>query len=139
MDTELERLIAIGKRRGGLTVDDLQRHLPLEALSPAKLAEVLAVIEDAGVTVEIDPALTEGRPRKPAGRPTPPPASAEAASEGGRQRIAALESSIQSSKARAARAPHAFYQYRGGTAFLGAALVACIMLLIGLWLIDKGL
>lgn len=138
MDLELERLIDIGRRRGGLTVDDLQRHLPLEALSPAKLAEALTVIENAGVTVEIYDGPTEGRPRKSASLPATPSPSADEVVENHRQRIAALETSIQSSKARAARAPHAFYQYPGGTIFLGAAVVACIMLLFGLWLIDKG-
>jgi hypothetical protein len=139
MNIQMERLIEMGRRRGGLTVDDLQRHLPLEALSPAQLAEVMTTIEDAGVSVEINAALTRGRPGRPADRSTAASTSAEDAAQDHRKRIAALGSSISRSKEQAARAPHFAQQYRGGTVFLGVAVALCIMLVVGLWVMDKGL
>lgn len=139
MDIELERLIEIGRRRGGLTVDDLQRHLPLEALSPPQLVQILTTIENAGVRVEIDAALTRVHPRSPAVRPTPPGTPAEGAAQDHRQKIAALGSSIGRGKEQAARAPQVVHQFRGGTVFVAMAFALCIMLLVGLWLVDKGL
>jgi len=56
-----ERLLQLGKQQGGLTTDDLQRVLDVERLSMDEVSEMLLRLEDAGVSVEIEPAIL--RPR----------------------------------------------------------------------------
>jgi len=56
-----ERLLQLGKQQGGLTTEDLQRVLDLERLSMDEVSEMLLRLEDAGVSVEIEPAIL--RPR----------------------------------------------------------------------------
>ena len=60
-----ERLLELGREQGGLTGHDLQRVLPIDRMSMDELSEVLARLEDAGITVEIDPALFSRAPRNP--------------------------------------------------------------------------
>jgi Sigma-70 factor, region 1.1 len=135
----LDRIVEMGRRRGGLTVEDLSKHLPIETLSPTELAEVLATIENAGVTVEIDPALLRGRPRAVNDVPGAqlPPSAAETPRDD-QERLSKLDSSIRHSKHQAEQS-RGRDQYKGGTAFLAIAVVICILLMIGLWLFDRGL
>lgn len=61
-----ERLLELGREQGRLTAHDLQRVLPIGRMSMDELSEVLARLEDAGIPVEIDPALFSRAPRNPA-------------------------------------------------------------------------
>jgi hypothetical protein len=63
----LDRLVALGRSRGMLTVQDLKDHLPIEALSADTIALVVAHLEDAGIAVELDDNLLSGQ-----GRTNPP-------------------------------------------------------------------
>jgi len=136
----LDRLIALGRRRGSLTVDDLDKNLALETLSRSQLADILKAIENAGVSVEIDPALMTERPgheRRDVVRSSP--ASAEESIPVNREKLASLDSSIRRLKRQAAATSHLPHQHRGGTVFLAAAVLTCILLLVALWLLDKGI
>jgi sigma-70-like protein len=61
-----ERLLRLGKEQGGLTAHDLERVLPIDRMSMDELSDVLARLEDAGIPVEIDPALLSPASRNPA-------------------------------------------------------------------------
>jgi hypothetical protein len=81
----LDRLVALGRSRGMLTVQDLKDHLPVEDLSADTIALVVAHLEDAGIAVELDDNLLSGQGRtnppdtsgielhSPAGSGPPPP------------------------------------------------------------------
>ncbi len=83
--TTLDRLIALGKSRGGLTPDDLRRALPVDRMSAEDIALVLIELEEAGISVDPDEIVmtSGGRSHPPArsgcrsrGRPRrlrPPP------------------------------------------------------------------
>ncbi|MGE7415729.1 RNA polymerase sigma factor region1.1 domain-containing protein [Methylobacterium tarhaniae] len=81
--TTLDRLVALGRSRGGLTPDDLRQALPVDRMSAEDIAMVLIELEEAGVPVDPDEALLQpGRPLPPSGAfrlPDPPaPAAAPA-------------------------------------------------------------
>ena len=50
----LDRLIALGRERGELTADDLQRVLPIDAMDVDALVLVMLELDAAGVSVEPD-------------------------------------------------------------------------------------
>src|SRR5215204_5961001 len=56
-DQSFARLLQLGKQQGGLTPHDLQQVLDLERLSTDELSDMLVRLDQAGVSVEIDPAL----------------------------------------------------------------------------------
>jgi Sigma-70 factor, region 1.1 len=58
--TAIDRLIEMGQRRGRLEIDDIRQALPVDTMPTAELAEVLARLEEAGISIEIDPALLTG-------------------------------------------------------------------------------
>ena len=56
-DPGFQRLLELGKQQGGLTPDDLHQVLDVERLSTDELSDMLVRLEQAGVSVEIDPSL----------------------------------------------------------------------------------
>jgi hypothetical protein len=72
LDAEIGRALALGRRRGSLTTEEIAALLPLDRMTPEEIAEVVLRLEDGGVEVHLDPAFL--RPRDD--RPEPPPASA---------------------------------------------------------------
>ncbi|TNC12410.1 hypothetical protein FF100_16450 [Methylobacterium terricola] len=79
--TTLDRLIALGRSRGGLGPDDLRQALPVDRMSAEDIALVLIELEEAGVPVDPDEVLLQqGRPLPPGGavRLPEPPAPAAA-------------------------------------------------------------
>lgn len=50
----LDRLIALGRERGELTADDLQRALPIDTMDVDALVLVMLELDAAGVSVEPD-------------------------------------------------------------------------------------
>ena len=50
----LDRLIALGRARGGLSADDLRAALPVEQMDVDALVLVMRELETAGVSVEPD-------------------------------------------------------------------------------------
>ena len=65
-DLGYQRLLQLGKHQGGLTVHDIEQALQVERLSVDEIAELVARLEDAGVPVDVDPALLS--PAAPAHR-----------------------------------------------------------------------
>jgi hypothetical protein len=56
-DQSFKRLLWLGKQQGGLTPHDLQQVLDVERLTTDELSDMLVRLDQAGVSVEIDPAL----------------------------------------------------------------------------------
>ena len=56
-DQSFARLLQVGKQQGGLTPHNLQQVLDVERLSTDELSDMLVRLDQAGVSVEIDPAL----------------------------------------------------------------------------------
>jgi hypothetical protein len=66
LPTDIERVLAIGRKRGSLTVAELNRLLPVERMAPEEIARVIARIEEAGIAVEVDDEeLTKPAPGQP--------------------------------------------------------------------------
>ena len=61
--TAVEGLMEVGRQRGGLDIDDIRRALPVDAMSIEELADVLARLEEAGISVEIESTLLTPRHR----------------------------------------------------------------------------
>jgi hypothetical protein len=53
----LERLIALGRRNGGLTNQDLAEALPVNDMSAEDIALVVVHLEEAGISVDLDETL----------------------------------------------------------------------------------
>lgn len=60
----LEYLMRLGRRRGALDIDDIRQVLQVDTMSLDDLADAVSRLEDAGISVEIDPALLTRRRRE---------------------------------------------------------------------------
>lgn len=67
----LERLEALGRRRGHLTTGDLEGELPVSGMTPEDIALVIVHLEERGIPVEVDPELLTGERRPTAASPEP--------------------------------------------------------------------
>lgn len=54
---DIDRLIALGRRKGVLTPADLHATLPIRAMSAEDIAQVVLEVEEAGVPVELEELL----------------------------------------------------------------------------------
>ena len=59
----LDRLIALGRRQGQLTTEDLRASLPIESMSPEEIALIVVHLEESGVAVELEESLLSPSPR----------------------------------------------------------------------------
>ena len=65
--TSLDRLVALGRKSGRLTTENLRDVLPIAAMSANDIALVVVHLEDAGIPVELeDSLLTEPKRPQPA-------------------------------------------------------------------------
>ncbi len=53
-DRMIERLLEIGRRQGALSTSDLKSALPVNDMTMADIARIVAKLEEAGIPVEID-------------------------------------------------------------------------------------
>src|SRR4051794_1286337 len=91
----LDRLIALGKGTGRVSMHELRTHLPVSSLTAEDIALVVLELEDAGVEVELDARCSQ---RRDSGRPLIRP----------RPRLSfpiSPRSSVGTSRQRACRAP----------------------------------
>ena len=58
----LDRLLTYARRKGGLDADDIARELPVETITPAEIADVVARLEAAGVSIDLDRSLLARHP-----------------------------------------------------------------------------
>jgi hypothetical protein len=137
--TAIDRLIELGKRRGGLEIGDIRQALPVDTMPTAELAEVLAHLEEAGISIEIDPALLTGRHGKMilgrAKSATEPPQHSEPVIVD-HGHLAVLRSSIKAaareSSSRTSRAPLPYSQ-KSATVFVLAAALILLLIALSVW------
>lgn len=66
LSSDIDRVLAIGRERGSLTVAELNRLLPVERMAPEEIARLIVRLEDAGIPVELDDdELTRPAPGQP--------------------------------------------------------------------------
>ena len=59
----LERLIALGRQKGGLTNQDLEEALPVDHMSAEDIALMVVHLEEAGIPVDLDDTLLDRQGR----------------------------------------------------------------------------
>jgi hypothetical protein len=99
--TAVDRLIQLGRRRGGLEIDDIRQALPIDTMTIDELADVVARLDEAGISVEIDSGLLTPRHRKmtlPEVKPTPEPSPHSERATTVDPRLLSLASSIKAPK-----------------------------------------
>jgi len=64
----LDRLIALGRKQGHLTNQDLEANLPIASMSAEEIALIVVHLEETGVPVELDDSLVS-----PSAKPSPGP------------------------------------------------------------------
>lgn len=133
-----DRLVELGRQRGTLQSDDIRQALPVETMTTEEIVDVVTRLEDAGITVEIDPALLTPHHRKmpQQARKTATGPSQDSARPATRDaRLSGLELSIEAAKGRAGRTTEPagkFVKPPGTTLVLVVALVLLI-LAVAVW------
>jgi len=56
-DATLLELIRLARQRGGISMEDLQKALPLESMSIEEISHIVNRLDEAGFDLEIDPNL----------------------------------------------------------------------------------
>ncbi|QRE74250.1 RNA polymerase sigma factor region1.1 domain-containing protein [Methylobacterium aquaticum] len=131
--TTLDRLIALGKSRGGLTPDDLRRALPVDRMSAEDIALVLIELEEAGISVDPDEiVMTSGRPLPPAGAVRlPEPGAPEAAPPAAAPTTASPVASPP--EIRAAPPPEPQGGAHRAVVWAGVAALVLVLVVLALW------
>ena len=130
----VDRLMDLGRRRGGLEIDDIRQALPVDTMTAEELADVLARLEEAGISVEIDPVMLTPRHRRTTVHDVKPAMEFSRGSERtatAPDRLSILASSIKAATETSSRthgSPHRYVQ-KSGTIFVVAAAMILILLL----------
>ena len=56
-EAALTELISLARQRGSISMEDLRKALPIESMTAADIAHVVARLDEAGFDLEIDPTL----------------------------------------------------------------------------------
>lgn len=62
-EAALIELISLARQRGGVSIEDLRKALPIDSMTAEDISHVLARLDEAGFDLEIDPRLllSEGK------------------------------------------------------------------------------
>jgi Sigma-70 factor, region 1.1 len=136
--TAFDRLMQLGLRRGGLEIDDIRQALPVDIMTIKELADVLARLEEAGISVELDPALLTPRHQKMTLHKVKPATEVSRGSERAttaHARLSRLASSIKAvrEKSSGTFGPARTHVKMSGTFFVMAAALILFLLALGVW------
>jgi Sigma-70 factor, region 1.1 len=136
--TAVDRLMQLGRRRGGLQIDDIRQALPVDTMTIDELADVMARLEEAGIAVEIDASMLTPHHRKmtlPEVNPTSEPTRHSERATTAYARLLGLASSIKAARENShrARGPARTYVQKSGTIFVVAAALILILLALVVW------
>ena len=128
-DPAVERLIALGRRKGRLTFDDIRDNLPIATMSEAAIAQAIARLEQAEIAIDLDPEIADSPPHGsaaslPAELPVVPDAAAEMVSS--KDEDAAQSIVLMERPNLAAAAPARWTS--GWRAFATLAVIAALLL-----------
>src|SRR6478752_1846593 len=73
---ELHAMIELGKKKGHLTVDDINSLLPMDVTSPEQIDEFMVMLEQNEISVLLDPREKHAKGKK-AAKPAPVPEKEE--------------------------------------------------------------
>jgi hypothetical protein len=123
----------LGRRRGGLEIDDIRQALPVDTMTAEELADVLARLEEAGISVEIDPVMLTPRHRRTTVHDVKPAMELwqSERTATAHDRLSILASSIKAATETSSRthgSPRRYVQ-KSGTIFVVAAAMILILLL----------
>jgi len=136
--TMFDRLVELGRRHGALQSDDIRQALPVDTMTIEEIVDVLTRLEEAGIAVEIDPALLTPRHRKinpeevRTATKTPPPGEQEATRDA---RLSRLASSIKAARGGSSRTtePASKFVKMPGTTFILVAALILLILALAVW------
>ena len=136
--TVVDRLIQLGRRQGGLEIEDIRQALPIDTMTIEELADVVARLEEAGISVEIDAALLTPRHQKmapPEVKPTPEPSRESERAMTADPRLLNLASSIKAAKENSSRIRGSTYPYvqKSATIFIVVAALSLFLIALGVW------
>jgi hypothetical protein len=135
--TAVDRLIQLGRRRGGLEIDDIRQALPIDSMTIEELADVTARLEEAGISVEIDARLLAPHHQKmalPEMKPAPPSVPSERATTA-HPRSLNLASWMKATREKSSRARglERPYVQKSATIFILAAALILFLIALGVW------
>ncbi len=136
--TAVEHLMRLGRQRGALDIDDIRQVLQVDTMSMEDLAGTVARLEDAGISVEIDPALLA---RRREGTSPPEATLASVPLRRGEQaaevddRLSNLGSSITTARGGVSPSARPTGKQAQGNAviFVLAAALILLVLVVGIW------
>jgi hypothetical protein len=136
--TAFDRLVELGRRRGRLEIDDIRQALPTDTMTTEELAEVLARLEEAGISIALEPALLAPRHRKMPPHELKPAAELSQHSERAtiaHTRLSSLASSIKAAGENSDRTQGLARTSvkMPGTIFVVAAALILLILALGVW------
>jgi len=136
--TVVDRLIQLGRRQGGLEIKDIRQALPIDTMTIEELADVVARLEEAGISVEIDAALFTPRHQKmapPEVKPTPEPSRESERAMTADPRLLNLASSIKAAKENSSRIRGSTHPYvqKSATIFILVAALILFLIALGVW------
>lgn len=139
---QIDQLIALGRQRGSLEIGDISAVLPVDSLSIDEISHVMAVLEDAGISVEIDPAFLSPPRRRP-GTPSVAPQASPSAPDIGATvtatRVSELASSITQARTAALEdGPPSAFPTRPATIFVVIGAGIALIMLLGFWTYLSG-
>ena len=136
--TAIDRLMQLGRRRGGLEIDDIRQALPVDTMTVEELADVMARLEEAGISAEIDTGLLTPHHRKmalPKVKFTPEPSRHSERGTAAQARLLSLASSIKAAKENSSRTHRSTrpYVHKSATIFILAAALILFLIALGVW------
>lgn len=136
--TAIDRLMQLGRRRGGLEIDDIRQALPVDTMTVEELADVVARLEEAGISVEIDTGLLTPHHRKTALQEVTPASERSRHSERtttAHDRLSILASSIKAVRENSSRTRGSIRPYvqKSATVFILAAALILFLIAFVVW------
>jgi Sigma-70 factor, region 1.1 len=134
----LDYLMQLGRQRGALEIDDIRQVLEVDTMTTEELADVVARLDEAGIPVEIDPALLAPRPPKMTPHEARPASESLRRSEqpsSGRHPLSKLESSVTAARGNLGRSVGQARKHVQGPPAIFVVVVALVLVLLalGVW------
>jgi hypothetical protein len=134
--TAVDQLMQLGRRRGGLQIDDIRQVLPVDTMTIEELADVVARLEDAGIEIDAGMLTPHGRKMTlPKLNPTTEPTRHKQPATTAHAGLLGLASSMKAARENShpRRRPARTYVQKSGTIFVVAAALTLLLLALVVW------
>jgi hypothetical protein len=134
----VDRLMELGRQQGGLNIENVRQGLPIDTMTIEELADVVARLEEAGISDEIDADLLTAHHRKtalPEMRSTPEPSQQDGRTTPAHPSLFSLATAIKTSQESSSRTSGSTRPYvqKSDTVFVLAAALILILIAWGVW------